>query len=343
MERIIHYEELPRSKGQSIYLRMETDPKLYVTLMTKGYKIVNHINQADNKTIFVTGKRQAYEASTREDYISKIEQKIQDSLQLKGITKPKTVPFSFEDLMAHKYQVPFVFKNENQNGGREKFLIATEKDYENLMNTCNFLLKEDLVALNNNDIRYFIDYKKYLESGFTIQEYVDTPTEYNTTIRLLTSSAKQLLYGSLKYNKQEPLKDETTLIGYLLHHKYPLSTKSIVSNTLSGGENILLGEKEYSKEEQEILEKHNISSDNFQNLIQTTEEIHDEFQKELGIICGFDYIYDKEKDKWFLLEEHSRPMVGDYSKRQGLAYTTHEDRLIADGRVRATSLSLHLK
>ena len=63
----------------------------------------------------------------------------------------------------------------------------------------------------------------------------------------------------------------------------------------------------------------------------------------MGIICGFDYIYDQEKENWFLLEYHSRPMVGDYSKRQGINYDTKEDRITAEGRVRATALSLTLK
>ena len=36
-------------------------------------------------------------------------------------------------------------------------------------------------------------------------------------------------------------------------------------------------------------------------------------------------------------------MVGDYSKRQGLSYDTKKDKLTAEGRVRATALSLVLK
>ena len=44
MEKIITYDELPKSNGQSIYLRMETDPRLYVTLLSKGYKVINNIS-----------------------------------------------------------------------------------------------------------------------------------------------------------------------------------------------------------------------------------------------------------------------------------------------------------
>ena len=71
--------------------------------------------------------------------------------------------------------------------------------------------------------------------------------------------------------------------------------------------------------------------------------MHEECKRELGIICGFDYIYDQERKEWFLLEYHSRPMVGEYAKRQGLSYDTVEDKLTAEGRVRATALSLVLK
>ena len=160
---------------------------------------------------------------------------------------------------------------------------------------------------------------------------------------MLTSSSGDLLYGSLKYNKQEKYKDDTTLLGYLLNEIYPLSTKSIVSNTISGGENILLGEDMYTAKEKELLDCHNISSDNFNNIIEISKDIHKEYKNILGVVCGFDYIYDKEKDKWNLLEYHSKPMVGDYSIRQNINYITESDKITAEGRVRATALSLVLK
>lgn len=62
-----------------------------------------------------------------------------------------------------------------------------------------------------------------------------------------------------------------------------------------------------------------------------------------GFYYGKNYIYVREQEKWFLLEYHSRPMVGDYSKRQNIPYETNNDRLKAEGRVRATSLALTLK
>ena len=345
MEKIINYDMLPLSSGQSIYFRMETDPKLYISLMSKGYKLVRDIHDAGEDTIYVTGRRQDFESKSTEEYKTKFEKKFQDLLGKKSIYKPLTYKFSFDSLINHEYKLPFVLKNESQNGGREKFLISTEEDYENLINSVIVLLNPPL--LNNlfkdsNDQRRLIDYKKYL-NNFTVQEYVVTPSKYNTTVRLLTSASNDLLYASLKYNEKEKYKDKTSLLGVLLSDVYPLSTKSIVSNTLSGGKNILLGESNYTKEEKELLESHNIESNKFHELVDISKNVHERLKRELGIICGFDYIYDKEKDKWFLLEYHSRPMVGDYSKRQGISYDTSEDRISAEGRVRATALSLALK
>ena len=346
MESIISYDDLPRAKGESIYFRMETDPKLYLSLLSKGYRLVKNIVDAKEDTIYVTGRRQDFECKTLGEYITKVDTKIQEGLAKNNIVKPKEVKFNLMDLFHYEYKLPFVLKNENQNGGREKFLIKTEEDYENLLNACEFLINKNIkyrLDVENADMKYRIDYNQYLNVNFMVQEYIETPSEYNTTVRLLTSSSNDLLYASLKYNKPEEYTDDTTLLGYLLSEVYPLSTKSIVSNTLSGGENLLLGESDYNSFEKRLLKEHDIKSSKFDELIDTSLKVHEQNREELGIICGFDYIYDQEKENWFLLEYHSRPMVGDYSKRQGINYDTKEDRITAEGRVRATALVKTLK
>ena len=346
MERIITYDDIPFSEGQTIYLRSETDPKLFISLLTKGYKIIDNIRDDNHGAIYVTGRRQDYLYSRFLDYKEAVDAGIQEELRGRGIVKPRTVKLSFQDLFEHKYQLPFVLKNENQNGGREKFLISTEEDYDNLIDACRLLISKTAYHISHVDPvddRYKVHYDKYLGENFTVQEYIQTPSEYNTTVRLLTSSSQDLLYGSLKYKEPETYADDTSLLGYLLSEIYPLSTKSIVSNTLRGGNNILLGEGNYPHLERALLNSHNIDSVEFQKVIQATKEVHAKYKSELGIICGFDYIYDREREKWFLLEYHSRPMVGDYSKRQGIEYTDKESKLKADGRVRATALALTLK
>ena len=291
MERIINYSDLPYSRGESIHLRMETDPVLYLELMKKGYKIVNNIFDTVKDTIFVTGKRQSTSCKTVKEYIEKVDTNIESDLEEAGITKPKTYEFNYQDLVDHKYKLPFVFKNELANGGKEKFLIATEEDYENLIKTCIILFDRYFFFDNSDDsLKYRIDYKKYFTENFVIQEYIDTPTDFNTTVRLITTPTDDLLYASLKYNPKCDYHDETTLLGYLLTDIFPLSSKSIVSNTLSGGSNIIIGEPNYEERESSILRSHKIDSSRFQKLVKASQRVHKDFAQELGIICGFDYI-----------------------------------------------------
>ena len=342
MERIIGYNELPEGKGKSIYLRFETDPKLYLTLFSKGYRIVNNVKDAEDKTIYVTRCRQDYEHASEEDFSRDLDSRIKRVLKESDVTRPRTVRFSYEDLINHRYQLPFVFKNENLNRGLEKYLIQTEEDYENLIRACTLLIHHGVLKRQGDKVEAKdFAFDKYFDSNFSVQEYIQTPTEYNTTVRILTSSSNDLLYAALKYKKPTELKEETTHLGFILSHVFPLSTPSIVSNTASGGQNVLLGEQKYTVEEQRLLDAHNIHSRQFESLVEASCKAHASCGKELGIICGFDYIFDNERRKWYLLEYHTKPMVGDYSSRQTpkIPYETLEDRSTAEGRVRATALN----
>ena len=226
MERIISYQELPFAKGESIYLRMETDPKLYLSLLSKGYHIVNHISDAEENTIYVTGKRQDNESTSADEYVQKVNLKYEGILSDRGFAKPKTVPFSYHALVNHQYSIPFVFKNERLNGGKEKFLIATKEDYDNLVRACEFLIERKYLLLSPyqyDDVRNRIDYQRYLDLNFSVQEYVETPTEFCTSMRVLSSSSHDLLCAILKYKIPEEMEDDTTLLGFLLREVFPLS------------------------------------------------------------------------------------------------------------------------
>lgn len=343
MEKIISYDELPKAnKNQLIYLRMEeTDPKLYLSLFAKGYRIVRDVLNTDDSTIFITRRRQDYQYSKYDEYKKAIDINIQNVLRRYDIVKPKTTSFSYDDLISHKYKVPFVLKNENQNGGREKFLISTEEDYEALIKTCALLIRAE-VSSESTDIKSTINYDNYLHSNFVVQEYIQTPSNYNTTVRLLTSSSNDLLYASLKYSEPCTYVDNTSLLG-VFNSRFQLGTKSIVSNTLYGGKNVLIGESNYSYFERSLLRQHDINSNQFCDLVSASQLTHCTYKSELGIICAFDYIYDKERKQWFLLEYHSKPMVGDYSKKYNVSYVSKDDQLTADGRVRATAPELTLR
>ena len=355
MRNIISYDEIPLSDGkQKIYLRMEeTDPNFYINLMLKGYRIVDNIYETDKNTIYVTRRREEVlrkkdisKSITSEEYYDDLKERIELSLKCNGVEKPWTTNFSYDDLINHKYQVPFVLKNELMNNGKEKFLIETEEDYENLIKACTVLLNKDIMFYNyfiTGNKRYIIDYNSYLNENFTVQEYVHTPSKFNTSVRLLTSPSEDLLYGSLKYNDINDKCDNTTLLGVLLHDVYPLSTKSIVSNTAQGGKNIPIGEKKYNIFEKNLLYRHRVDDYSFFRVVEAAKNVHKEYEDELGILCGFDFIYDSQKEKWFWLEHHTKPLFPDYARRQGLSYDSYEDKRKAQGQVRATALTLTLQ
>ena len=346
MERIITYDEIPNVRMQKIYLRMSAYPRLYLSLLSKGYRIVNHPDDCDEETIYITGKREITDLKKMDAYLPDFDKKLRDFLKEKGIEKPLTRRFSYQDLIDGKYKLPFVLKNETINGGNEKFLIATEEDYENLVKACNYLIS-GLFHINSpyprEDLRNRLDYREYLDTYFSVQEYVQTPTKYNTSIRVITSSSDDLLGAFLKYSKPTIINDNTTLLGDLLKKVFPLSTKTIMSNTLKGGSNILIGGPYHSKEERRIIDSHEIPSEEYDKVITAARYAHLKCKTEMGIICGYDFIYDREKRKWLLLEYHNKPMVGDYAVFNGLPYKTHEDIIEADSRARATALSLTLK
>ena len=350
MEKIITYEDIPRSIGQSIYYRMETNPTLYVSLIKHGYRIVNRINEADDETIYVTGQRQVRDCFSAEEYLAKFDKKFLSALGERQIEKPRTKKFTYEDLVNGNYKLPFVFKNNKAHGGCEKFLIATELDYEQLIKACNHMLiiqrerrfvNEILRSCNRSAMPR--GYEEFVEGNYSIQEFVETPTKYCTSVRLLTSSSDDLLCGVLKYNLPGEEKGKMSLLGYLLREVYPLGTKSIQSNTLRGGRNIIIDSNDCSREEREILGMHKLTSDQFHNVVEASRQVHSRFKTELGILCGFDYIYDRNKEKWYLLEYHGKPMVGDYAVACGLPYNHKPDIISADGLVRATALSLTLR
>ncbi len=338
VERVIRYEDIPYGNGQTVYIRAETDPFLHLKLSMKGYRIISDISRADENTLFITGQRQVGDPSFQRDY-----QNVVDVLSSEySINKPHTEYVNGLKLISRGYKLPFVFKNESINGGKEKFLIATEEDYDKLIsmylgiNYFSFVRTEDFLYHSR-------DYRHYIDRHFVIQEYVNTPSVYNTSLRVLTSSSGEVMYSALKYKEPVVSNECTSLISYWLTIMDPLSTKSIVSNTLSGGSNVLIGAGRYTPLEERLLADHSIGNEEFNRVMQAASQAHVACRTELGNICGFDFIFDNVKKIWHLLEYHEKPMVGDYVRRQDISYKTKGEHLVADGLVRATSLVLELK
>lgn len=84
----------------------------------------------------------------------------------------------------------------------------------------------------------------------------------------------------------------------------------------------------YSELEQEILSAHGIDPNNV--VIPKTVEkacinVAVNCCRELGAICGMDFIYDEENHEWKYLEEHEKPMLYSYAEKYNLDYDFSSD------------------
>ena len=365
-------DDLPKGNGQTIYIalnsligidfsllcyedytiRVKTDPNSIHALLYKeysdafmrlselGYKIIIDSSEIDENTFFFTPCIESYLDMSVKEYHKRLDKNIKGALLMHGINKPDT--FSFDILSQDCISLlPFVIKNAVMHGGSSKYLISSEQQLKKLK---EFLEKYGLEAF----------FSKFM----VIQKYVETPTEYNTSLRILVSSSGDILYAALKYAEVKEVgsgnfDDNSDMFDYYLLNKnspYFLGGKTIASNTLAGGNNILLEESGYSELERQILIAHGIDPDNSlvpEEIRLACQEVMKNCGKELGAICGMDFIYDVKTGKWKYLEQHEYPMLHSYAMKYQLPHTPTEFRsdgdVVLDLIARMHSLSMAMK
>ncbi|MBQ9318758.1 MAG: hypothetical protein IJR82_03930 [Bacilli bacterium] len=278
------FRKIPNGNGQKVYLALVNpliQAKYYSEvrnhLQQNGYTIIEDNKDIDKDTYFLVLQKGIYPQS---EIYYRIEKLILAILKKYNIVKPETVSFITNPPAAFSY--PFVVKNELEHGGKDKYLIKNEEQFRNF------------VMQNSN-------YQKYV-----IQRYINTPTKYNTSLRVITSGSGDILCSSLLYA-------DKTLLNSLYDEK-------MVSNVLSGGHSILLEKDNYTPFEQEILTEHNISEKLPDNINSACIEMAVSLNRYLGAICGIDFIYSEEEQKWYYLEAHDFPMLFPYVEKYQLPY-----------------------
>ncbi len=285
-EQAIVFPEYPPNQSNPVY---EAYKEMFEQFYQKGYKIVTDSKMVNENTFFFSPCLDKHINNTKEEYRSKQEKKINSCLENAGIKKPLTITFPIDSFPTFLPPLPFVLKNEESQGGEEKFLIKTPEQIEILKRfykeadayARKIIVEEvkrqwhcfpDLTFDENGHSNHgisidFVDYKKEFHQNMRIQKFIKTPTKYNTSLRVLTSSSGDILASSLKYslptiNTQE--KFYGLFDKYLSDPSSPyfIGSESIVSNTVAGGDSILLEKDNYSEEEQEILIAHGILPNN---------------------------------------------------------------------------------
>ena len=71
-------------------------------------------------------------------------------------------------------------------------------------------------------------------------------------------------------------------------------------------------------------------------------------KREVGAICGMDFIYDEEERIWKYLEEHEYPMLYSYAEKYNLSYDSNKKDFyttnqLLDMRVRLHALALTMQ
>ena len=88
---------------------------------------------------------------------------------------------------------PAVFKNPNLNCGKDKFLVETEEQLEKII---------AFYEENKDNSKY-----KDALSCVIFQQYIKTPSKYDTYLRVLVGGAGEVMGASLKYSARTEAKD----------------------------------------------------------------------------------------------------------------------------------------
>lgn len=367
--------ELPVGQNNPVY---DVYKDMFKYFYDMGYKIVTDSKMAGDDSFFFTPCLDKHVNATREEYVLKKEKKINSYLLIEGITKPLTVSFPIDSFPSLLPPLPFVLKNEESQGGMEKFLIKTTEQIEILRrfyDEINTYAREKSIERVKQQWSYykdlefgenghsnrgvsiqFVDYKKEFHKNMVLQEYINTPTKYNTSLRVLTSSSGDILCSSLKYSDVvvgEGKKYYGLFDRFLSDSSSPyyLGSESIVSNTVAGGESILLGRDNYSMIEQEILAAHGIDPHNAdvpEDVMRACCNIAINCSREIGAIYGMDFIFDEKLGQWKYLEGHEYPMLYSYAEKYNLPYDDNSEDFystnqLLDIDVRLQALALTMK
>lgn len=352
-------------------------------LLSLGYNVITDSSKATEDTFFFTPCCDEHINKDPEEYAKKKTEKIHNSLVTTNVHEPLTLEFIDESFPKKLPNLPFLLKNEKRDGGIDKILIKTSEQLEIFktfyeeINDYSFqeaiirakkkwFLGDDVVfkedGTSNSPIEISrINYKQRLKTDFVMQEFIQTPTKFNTSLRVVTSSSGDILCASLKYSKPDLNKNDVKcglIDRYLSNPESPfyLGSEDIISNTVAGGNSILIGKENYSNIEKEILQAHGINPNNVnipEDVVEAAINIAINCKREIGAISGIDFILDNKTKQWKYLEQQEYPMMYTYCEAYGMPYEGNVEnyelfletqrRGDIDARLRALSLIMEKK
>ena len=226
------------------------------------------------------------------------------------LNRPKTI--TVDEFLRKPFQGSFVFKDESANRGEGKLLIETPQQFEIFKKFHSDFIKKD---------PHFFD-------TIVFQQFIETPTDNFTSLRVVMSSSGDVMVANLKHSggTTKKAKPEGRFGRFLCdpESEYFLNCRSIISNPMPGGRGeceIIFGKNQYRSEERKMLKAHGFDPKNPKlpdSLVRVAAAIAKNCNRELGVTCGIDFILNTNDSKWYFLEANSNPDVKDYAETKGI-------------------------
>lgn len=283
--------------------------KFVKNLEDRGFTVVYSLDEVDDDTIYLSMEPTAISGAVvgTKEYKELFDERIAEAAG-ENFNYPTTM-----DLKDY-FETPFfpaVFKNEATNGGDDKFLIETEEQVEKIK---EFYEKYKDVEPYKTDFDFVV-----------FQQFLETPSDYKTYLRVLVGGNGEPIGASLKYSARTVSRQD----GYSLFENVFLNPESEyyvgakkMFNYYSGGENINFPQPRYSSEKQAVLKAHGFDPENLEipvEVLDVCRNIMHNCNPELGVLCGMDFMLNKNDGKWYYLENQAFPAVEEWASRKGVS------------------------
>lgn len=298
----------PIIKAQAKTKIAEKRRKFVDSLISEGFNITYNKEEIDENTICLI--MDILSLSDKEvsidEYSRRLNQKIFSSA---GAYFHYPLSMSMEEYFEKPF-FPAVFKNPNANGGKDKFLVENMEQLEKIIAFC----KE-----NYNNSKYKDDL-----SCVIFQQYLKTPSKYATYLRVLVGGAGEVMGASLKYSARTTVKDNLNGLFEQVFlnpsSKYYIKTEKMF-NYYSGGGNISFSQPKYSFEKKEVLEETGFDVDNLSlpsEVLDVCKNIMENCNREIGVLCGIDFMLNESDGKWYYLEYQALPAIEEWGDTKGM-------------------------
>lgn len=227
-------------------------------------------------------------------------------------------PFSLrvEDFFKSPF-FPAVFKNEFANGGVDKFLIENRNQLE---------IMKSFYEQYSHDEPYKLNFANSI-----FQQYLENPGEYSTYIRVLVGGTGAVLGASLKYSTRTMVAKENKGIFEQVFldskSKYFIDAKRMF-NYYSGGGNIYFNQPRYSNEKRDILKEHGFDLNDLHlpnEILDVCENIMLKCNREIGVLCGIDFMLNEADGKWYYLENQAFPAIDEWAQAKNISLPKGHD------------------